>query len=143
MAMIYPAALRDIQALEQPVDHIVIEASGVALPGSIASGLTLMQEFQLHGTVVLANSETLQRQAADRYIGDTICRQLESADLLILNKSDLLNKQQQTSLTSLGARAVASDPTSDDQSSINTHIADSRADYRHLTRFRQRPARLS
>lgn len=84
-------ALMDISNQENSIDHLVIETSGVALPGAIASSLTLFQEFQLYSIMVLVNAETIRDQVKDRYIGDTIQRQLQNADVVIVNKCDLID----------------------------------------------------
>jgi len=84
-------AMMDLLALDPRPDHVVLESSGVALPASIAASVSLLSGYVVDGIVVLANAETIQDQAADTYIGDTIQRQLEHADLLILNKVDLLD----------------------------------------------------
>lgn len=78
-------------AERQPVpDHIIIESSGVAMPRAIAANIGLMQQYVLAGVVVLADSETIQTHAADEYIGDTVTRQLNDADLIVQTKNDLL-----------------------------------------------------
>ena len=83
-------ALMDMVALDPPPDHVVLEASGVALPGAIAASVSLLQGYALDGIVVLTNAETIRDQASDTYVGDTIERQLNDADLVILNKTDLI-----------------------------------------------------
>ncbi len=70
--------------------HVLIETSGVALPGIVARSAALLPSFSIDGVVVLADAETVRARAADRYMGDTITRQLEDADLVILNKADLV-----------------------------------------------------
>lgn len=87
-------ALLDIAALGQPVDHILIETSGVALPGAIASSVSLIEGFQTDGIVVLADAETIRRQADDPYIGDTIHRQLRDADIVLTTKTDLAHPNE-------------------------------------------------
>ncbi len=83
-------ALMDMAALDPPPDHVVLEASGVALPGAIAASVSLLQGYALDGIITLCNAETVMEQAADTYIADTIQRQIEDADLIVLNKSDLV-----------------------------------------------------
>jgi len=83
-------ALLDMVALDPPPDHVLVEASGVALPGAIAASVSLLQGYALDGIVVLADAETVEEQARDTYIGDTITRQLADADLVVLNKADLV-----------------------------------------------------
>lgn len=84
------AALMDTNKMPDPPDHVVIESSGVALPGAIGSALTLIRAMRLHGIVTLADVSTLQQHATDKYLADTIERQLRDADIIVLNKSDLV-----------------------------------------------------
>ncbi len=88
------AALMAMADREPLPDHIIIESSGVAMPGAIAANIGLMQQYQLAGVVVLADSETIQTHATDEYIGDTITRQLDNADLIVQTKNDLLQNTQ-------------------------------------------------
>jgi G3E family GTPase len=84
------AALQALLRRRADLDHVVVETSGVALPGMVASGVALLQDYEVRGIVVVADAETLRCQAADRYLADTIDRQLAAADLVLLNKSDLV-----------------------------------------------------
>lgn len=84
-------AIRDLTALDPAPDHIVIEASGVAIPASIAASLSLLPGIELSGVVVLADVETVRDMAQDAYLGDTILRQLDDADLVLATKADLLD----------------------------------------------------
>lgn len=83
------AGIAQLSNLASPPDHIILEASGVALPGSIGKSISLIDGIALQGIVVLADAELLQSQLSNEYISDTIERQLAAADLVILNKSDL------------------------------------------------------
>ena len=89
-------ALMDLAKLDPPPDHVLLESSGVALPGAIAGSVSLLQGYALDGIVVLTNAETIQDQANDSYVGDTIERQLNDADLVILNKTDLISDVERT-----------------------------------------------
>ena len=84
------AALRQMLAMEPRPDAVIVEASGVALPGSIASSMTLVRGLRTEGVVVLADAASVSRRLADTYTGDTVSRQLESADLVLLNRCDLV-----------------------------------------------------
>ncbi|MFI5000318.1 MAG: CobW family GTP-binding protein [Reyranellales bacterium] len=77
--------------LEQPdrFDHIVVEASGVADPGRIADLAVLDPRLVRDGVIVVVDAAEVEARAADRRLADTIRRQLEAADLLVLNKTDL------------------------------------------------------
>jgi G3E family GTPase len=74
----------------QRFDHIVVEASGVADPGKIADVGVLEPRLARDGVVVVVDAATVQERAADRRLTDTIERQLAAADLLVLNKLDLV-----------------------------------------------------
>jgi G3E family GTPase len=85
------AALIELVKSGRRIDHIVIETSGVALPETIASSISLIQTLVLDGVIVIADAETVREYGADRYIGDTVLRQLIAADLIVLNKADLVS----------------------------------------------------
>ena len=73
-----------------PPDVCLIELSGVALPASVVRTAQLSPAAEVVGTLVVADAEHIQRQAADRYVGDTVRQQLQQADWLLLNKPDLV-----------------------------------------------------
>lgn len=98
-----------LQALRQRdgIDHVVLETSGVALPGLVASTLTLLQGYALAGIAVVADATLVRAQAADRYLADTIERQLEAADLVLLNKADRAGEALDGTAGWLAARVPA------------------------------------
>ena len=89
------AALMQLADMRPRVDHVLIETSGVALPGQVASALTLLSGFALDAVVTLVDAGNVQAQAADAYLADTITRQLADAHLVILNKCDLVEAAAQ------------------------------------------------
>ena len=91
-------AMMDLAAMDPPPDHVLLEASGVAIPGAIAASVSLLPSYLTDGIIVLADAETLRQNAVDRYMGDTVLRQLDDADLLILNKCDLVERSQLATL---------------------------------------------
>jgi G3E family GTPase len=86
-------ALQDVANVVPPIDHILLEASGVGIPGAIAATVGLIGTVGLDGIVVVADAETIREAAADRYMGDTVQTQLREADIVILNKSDLVTEE--------------------------------------------------
>jgi len=60
----------------------------------VARSIKLIAGFEIDSVVVLADAETVRARAADRYMGDTIERQLLEADLVLLNKTDLVTGDQ-------------------------------------------------
>ena len=87
-------AMLDLSKLDHKPDHVLIESSGVALPGAIAASVDLLAGFQIDGIVVLADAETIKNQTQNQYVGDTIEQQLADANLVLLNKADLVPEKQ-------------------------------------------------
>lgn len=75
---------------EADFDRIVIEMSGVAEPARLAQ---LVAAFQLpvDGVIVMADAEQLPAQLANRYSGRSVARSLAQADLILVNKIDLVD----------------------------------------------------
>lgn len=80
--------LGEIRKQADSFDHLIIEASGVSDPARIAE-FGQMYNFPLHGIVVMADAEQVRNQSEDRFVGDTVQRQLRQADLIVMNKVDL------------------------------------------------------
>lgn len=74
------------------IERVVLETSGVALPGMVASAVTLLLPYRIDGIVVMVDVETVRTLASDAYLGDTILRQLAAADLVIANRCDLVDE---------------------------------------------------
>ena len=75
----------------EPFDHVLIEASGVGDPWSIAEIALVEPQLSLHAVIVLADAEHVVGLLDDPRLGDTVGRQVEAADLLLLNKVDLVD----------------------------------------------------
>ena len=86
--------LESMNSNELLPDHIVLEASGIALPSKIIQTISLMDFLSFHGTVLLTDASRLRSQLNDLYISDTISLQIEQHDLLVLNKTDLLKEDE-------------------------------------------------
>ena len=84
-------ALVTLAGREPAPDQFLIETSGVALPGAVARSVALLPSLSIDSVVVLADAETVRVRATDQYMGDTILRQLAEADLVVLNKVDLVD----------------------------------------------------
>ena len=84
------ATMSAIRNQVDPPEYLVIEASGVADPGPI-SHHALTPGYRLDGVVVVADAETVRRRSADRVVGRTVQRQLNAAEVLVLNKLDLVD----------------------------------------------------
>ncbi|MFN0143522.1 MAG: CobW family GTP-binding protein [Mycobacterium sp.] len=90
-------------------DHIVIESSGVADPLKIGQ-IGAAFGFPLIGVAVVVDAEMVRTHSTDNYVGDTVTRQLGSADLLIVNKSDLVASGELESLLAWLAETVPDTP---------------------------------
>lgn len=86
----FAAALTTVRELDPLPRRLVIEASGVADPATVAA-YGHGPGFSLDAVVVVVDGETVQQRAADRYVGDTVMAQLRAGDVVVLNKIDLLD----------------------------------------------------
>ena len=81
--------LAGIARRDPPPEHILVEASGVSDPWRIAQLVKLEEAVALDGVLVLVDAQAFPDQLADRYLTDTLERQLARADIALLNKTDL------------------------------------------------------
>lgn len=87
-------AMNALGQLTPPPHNVLLETSGVALPGAVAGTISLLPDYTLDGIVVMVDAETIRVTATDKYMSDTIVRQLVDADLVVLNKTDLISERQ-------------------------------------------------
>lgn len=99
-------ALIDVLELDPPPDHVVIEASGVSDPHRIAQIARADRGFVEDATVVVAAADQIEGLAGDRYVGDTVVRQIEQANLIVFNKRDLVDEAR-AQRTMLWLRAIS------------------------------------
>lgn len=90
------AALIRVLSAETPFDGVVIEASGVSDPWRIAQLGMAAPELRLDGVIVIVDAGVVLAQAKDPLLADALHIQIRAADLLILNKVDLIDNVQQT-----------------------------------------------
>ncbi len=86
----FDAALDALLIATPRPDHIVVEASGVADVAAVAE-YGHRPPLNLDGVIVVADAETVRAKASDKYVAQTVRRQLEAADVVVLNKTDLLD----------------------------------------------------
>jgi G3E family GTPase len=92
------AALIRVLDSEPPFDALLIEASGVSDPWRIAQVGMADPGLSLGGVVVLVDSSAILKQVADPLLRDSVQRQVQAADWLLLNKSDLVDAPQLTAV---------------------------------------------
>lgn len=102
-------ALWSVRDRVDPPDQVIIEASGIADPAPI-SHHALTPGFDLDGVVVLLDAETVRRRERHPVVGRTIRRQLAAADVLVLNKIDLVSAAQLGEIDSWLAQVVPEVP---------------------------------
>ncbi len=89
----FDEAIADLLERDPAPDRIIVEASGVADVVSLAQ-YGHHPGLNLDGIIVLADAETVRTKARDKYVDKTVLRQLRGADLIVLNKVDLVSQQQ-------------------------------------------------
>lgn len=92
LAAEFPLTLYPLLEREPRLDAVVIEASGVSDPWKIGQFGTL-PGFRLDGVIVVTDAETVRERAADPRMGRQIIGQLQSADIIVLNKVDLVSTE--------------------------------------------------
>jgi G3E family GTPase len=75
-------------------DAVVIEASGVSDPWRIAQLGRADPALSLDGVIVLVDASAVLAHSRDPLLADTLQRQLKAADLIIVNKSDLVTQSE-------------------------------------------------
>lgn len=75
-----------------PFDHIIIEASGVGDPWRIAEIALVEPSLRLNAVIVLADATRIATLLIDPRVGDTVRNQFDRADLVLLNKADLIDE---------------------------------------------------
>lgn len=84
--------LNDLTRRCDPPDHIVVESSGVADPRQIADVAVLHPDLLRDLLIVLVDAETILDRARDPRLQETVASQLDGADLVVLNKCDLVDR---------------------------------------------------
>ncbi len=72
-----------------PFDHIVIEASGVGDPWRIAEIALVEPSLRLNAVIVIADASRIEHLLIDPRVSDTVRKQFERCDVVLLNKTDI------------------------------------------------------
>lgn len=108
----FAQAIAEIRGHSDRLDHVVIEPSGVADPAVIAQ-YGEMFGLSLDGILVVADAERVKAQVADVFIGDSVKQQFKLADLIILNKTDLVDAAQLSDIRGWLSNAAPDTPIID------------------------------
>lgn len=85
------STLMRIGRQETPPANLVIETSGIADPRRVAQIGTAGKRFRLTGLIVVVDASDIRHRSHDPRVGELIMRQLAAADLLVVNKCDLVD----------------------------------------------------
>jgi len=91
------AALGELSEASSVLDHVLLEASGVADGVRLGSQARTWPGFLLAQVITLVDVSRTRQLVCDKFVGRHVSRQLVAADLLLLTKTDLLSE------TDLGA----------------------------------------
>jgi len=91
-------------------EMVIIEASGVANPASVAA-FAHIEGFHHLGNVVLVDALHAEETARDRLVGKTFLTQLHSADLIALTKTDAASTEAVDAVQSLVESMAPNVPT--------------------------------
>lgn len=83
---------------DQPLDAIVLESSGISDPLNTAHVALVNPRIKLDAVVTVVDSETVLERMDDSVFGHLVKRQLEGADIVILNKTDLVDEMQMSGI---------------------------------------------
>lgn len=105
------AALITVLDAKPAFDGIFIEASGVSDPWRIAQVGLVDPGLALEAVIVLVDASAALDHAADPLLADTMARQLLAADLIVVNKTDLLSANALTRVRSWIKDVACATPT--------------------------------
>ncbi len=88
----------DLMKTPERFDHVVVEASGVSEPDKIMDFARLDRELAPDGIIVLADAAGLPERLADPKLTEILQIQIRAADLLVINKADLVTPDRLASV---------------------------------------------
>jgi G3E family GTPase len=86
--------LNDLTRRGDPPEHIVVESSGVADPRQIADVAVLHPDLLRDLLIVLVDADSILERARDPRLQETVASQLDGADIVVLNKCDLADRDR-------------------------------------------------
>ncbi len=99
------AVMERIRAMDPPPDRVLVEVSGVGDPATVA-GWGDHPGFRRSAVLVCADVQSVRTLARDRWVADTVLRQLSGADVVLMTKTDLVASTETDEVAGwLGERA--------------------------------------
>jgi len=87
-------ALNEVSVMADSIDWVLLEASGVALPGRVCDLITNWPGFQLHESIVLVDVTRIRQLVNDKFIGQHIRQQLCQGETMKLSKTELVEDKE-------------------------------------------------
>ncbi|MEQ1805676.1 MAG: GTP-binding protein [Burkholderiaceae bacterium] len=91
-------ALLRVLDSQRRFDGVVVEASGVSDPWRIAQLGRADPRLTLDAVIVLIDASSALAHARDPLLADTLVRQVRAADLIVINKTDLVGEAELSAL---------------------------------------------
>lgn len=95
------AAVTQMTSRSASLDALIIETSGLSLPRIVASSVALVQGIAGVDVLVLVDGQHFIKNIQDRYMSDTITRQIREADLIFVTKVDPADLDKQSQITQI------------------------------------------
>lgn len=80
------SALTQMIAKPSGFDALIVETSGLSLPGIVAASIRLVPGISRVGVLGLVDGVCFSSNIADKFLSDTIVRQIQESDLILLTK---------------------------------------------------------
>jgi len=100
--------LQKILNFKNPIEHLLIETTGIADPGTVAAPFMydadLKKYFSFNGIVALADGLHIEEQLEEH---EEACRQIALADIVAISKTELLDAYQKETIRNIISRMNA------------------------------------
>lgn len=97
-------ALGDALDRGDHLDHLIVEASGIADPAAIANAAIAEPELSYGGIITLVDALNAEALLADEQIAPQVSQQIKVADMLLVTKTDSLSRPLAGELAQLSSR---------------------------------------
>ncbi len=104
------STLRELRTRFSGIDHVLLETSGVAMPGVVAATVGLAPGIRRDGVIVVCDALHGPGWLADPYLTDTLQRQIGAADCLVISKQELAGPRASAQFASRLLELAASTP---------------------------------
>ncbi|MCP3856411.1 MAG: hypothetical protein GY745_15010 [Actinomycetia bacterium] len=102
--------LTNLAVRSHPPDAIVIEASGIGDPTSIATVVGGEPALTLDGIITVVDATSVRARRATPAVADLVQRQLDAAHLVVLSRPDLVSSSERDELIDLLAELAPGRP---------------------------------